>query len=156
MTGLRGQPGLPNTQVFLPDWSTHHHATAEGRMTAEGTVTRPGDPVFDELAGREVQPAPTVIYDGPLWVQRMDPGAVAAAINIADRQVMVREYAVGLPLAVNGVVTAPILVNDLVTVTGCDDDQYVVDRPLRVRDVRLGTLVWQRVLICEDVAPTTR
>jgi len=142
---------LPNTRVFHPDWSQHHHATADGQMTAEGTVTRPGAPVFNELFGRDVMPTPELIYDGPMRVQRMQPGASATPHAVADREAMIREYAVYLPLSVNGVVTRPVQANDLVTVTGCDDDPHVIGRPLRVRDIRLGTLVWQRTLICEDL-----
>lgn len=148
--------GLPNTRVFHPDWSQHHQATADGQMTAEGTVTRSGPPIFNELFGFDVLPEPTPVYAGPMRVQRMQPSASAAAHMVADREVMIREYAVHLPLSVNGVVTAPVQVNDLVTVTGCDDDPHIVGRALRVRDVRLGTLAWQRDLICEDLASTTR
>jgi hypothetical protein len=120
-------------------------------MTAEGTVTRPGPPIFNELFGYDVLSEPTPVYDGPMRVQRMQPGSAATPHTVADREAMIREYAVHLPLSVNGVVTAPVQANDLVTVTGCDDDPHMVGRALRVRDVRLGTLAWQRDLICEDL-----
>ena len=138
---------LPNTKVIHPDWSAHHYAVADGQMTAEGTITRPGTPVFDELLGRNVLPAPGLIYDGPMRVQRVQPSAAAAARMVADREVVIREYQVGLPLSVNGVATKPVQVNDVVTVIGL---------VLRVRDIRDGSLLWQRDLSCEDIAPTTR
>lgn len=148
--------GLPNTRVFHSDWSSHHHGVAEGQMTAQGTITRAGPPVFDELFGRDVQAGPQTVYDGALRVQRMQPALSASALAVADRELIIREYQVSIPLAVNGRVTAPVATNDLVTITGCDDDPHLVGRVLRVRDVRLGSLLWQRDLLCEDVAATSR
>lgn len=148
---------LPTTKVFHPDWSDHHHAVAQGQMTAHGTVTRPsGVPVFNELLGYDVLPAPQLLYDGLVRVQRLQPAVSASAATIADRELIIREYQVSLPLAVHGIDTAPIQTNDLVTVTACSDDPQLVGKVLRVRDVRLGSLVWQRDLLCEDVAQTTR
>ena len=126
-------------------------------MTAHGTVTRPsGVPVFNELLGYDVLPAPQLLYDGLVRVQRLQPAVSASAATIADRELIIREYQVSLPLAVHGIDTAPIQTNDLVTVTACSDDPQLVGKVLRVRDVRLGSLVWQRDLLCEDVAQTTR
>jgi len=145
---------LPNTKVFHPDWSARHYAVAEGQLTAQGTITRPMPAVFNELLGYEVPAAPQVLYDGPLRVQRLPLSSLPT--TIADREVIIREYQVTMPLAVNGRNTAAIQANDIVTVTGSDDDPQLVNRPLRVRDVRIGSLVWQRDLLCEDLGPTTR
>lgn len=126
-------------------------------MTAEGIVTRPGGtPVFNELLGYSVTPEPSQLYAGPIRVQRMQPALSASAATIADREVIIREYQVNLPLTVDGRATPPMQTNDLVAVTACDDDPDLIGKVLRVRDVRLGSLVWQRDLLCEDTAPTSR
>lgn len=125
-------------------------------MTALGTITRSGPPVFNELFGHDVQPAPQKLYDGALRVQRMQPALSASALAVADRELIIREYQVSIPLAVDGRVTAPIATNDLVTMYWSGDDPHLVGRVLRVRDVRLGSLLWQRDLLCEDIAVTSR
>jgi hypothetical protein len=146
---------LPNTRVFHPDWSSHHYAVAEGQMTAEGTVTRPGGTsVFSELLGYDVVPDPVLIYAGPLRVQRLP--LTSAAVTVADRELVIRDYQVNLPLAVDGRNTPSIQINDIVAVTANDDDPDLIGKVLRVRDVRLGSLIWQRDLLCEDTAPTSR
>jgi hypothetical protein len=110
-------------------------------------------PVFNELLGYEVTATPLNLYAGPLRVQRI---MFAAPVDVADREVIIRQYQVTMPLALGGRDTAVIQTNDIVTVTGSDDDPQLIGRPLRVRDVRVGSLVWQRDLMCEDVGPTAR
>lgn len=145
---------LPGTKVILPGWSAHHYAVARGQMTAQGTIVRPMPAVFDELLGAEVEPQPQQLYAGLLRIQRLAIGS--APVVVGDREVIVRGYQVTMPLKVSGIDTAAIQTNDIVTVTVNPDDPYLVGRPLRVRDVRVGSLVWQRDLVCEDIGPTTR
>lgn len=147
---------LPNTKVIGDDWSRHHRPTAVGQLTAVGTIKRPASgatAAFDELLGRNVLPAPAVVYDGPMRAQRLQQAVSQSTTTTADREQTIREYQVTVDI---DRATTRLLVNDIVTVTACTDDPHIVGQPLRVRDVRLGTLAWQRDLLCEDIAPTTR
>lgn len=147
---------LPNTRVIGDGWSRHHRPTATGAMTATGTIVRPpsaATAVFDEVAGRSVLPAAATLYDGIMRVQRLAQAVSDSTTTTADREQTIREYQVSVDI---DAATTPLQVNDIVTVTACADDPHLVGQPLRVRDVRLGTLAWERDLLCEDIAPTTR
>lgn len=146
---------LPNTRVIGDDWSQHHRPTAVGQLTATGRIIRPASgaaAVFNESTGRSVAPSPTTVYGpGPIRVQRL-PQAVSDSTT-GDREQTIREYQVTVDF---DRATTPLAVNDIAIVDVSPDDPHLVGRALRVRDVRLGTLAWQRDLLCEDVAPTTR
>lgn len=47
-------------------------------------------------------------------------------------------------------------VSDQIAITANPDDPYLVGKVLRVREVRLGSLAWQRDMTCEEYTPTTR
>lgn len=148
---------LPNTRVIGDNWSRHHRPTANGQLAlADGTIVRPpsgADAVFDEEAGRSVLPAAATIYDGPFRVQRLAQAVSDSTTTTADRELTIREYQVTVDIER---ATTAIQINDVVELYRCPDDPHLVGHPLRVRDVRLGTLAWQRDLLCEDIAPTTR
>lgn len=145
---------LPNHKVIPDGWAAHHRPTAEGKHTATGTITRPASGAtvtFDETAGRVVIPDPTTIYTGPMGVRRLDTNLIGIPMVAGDREQIVRLYRVAVPVTVTAVEG-----NDIVTVTECADDPAVVGRPLRVRDVRVGSVAWERLLMCEDITPTAR
>lgn len=147
---------LPNTRVIGDTWSRHHRPTATGAMTATGTIVRPpsgATAVFDEAAGRSVLPDPATLYAGIMRVQRLAQAVSDSTTTTADRELTTRQYQVSIDI---DAATTVLQINDIVTVTVCADDPDVVGRPLRIRDVRLGTLAWERDLLCEDIAPTTR
>lgn len=147
---------LPNTRVIHPDWSNRNRPVAEGTMTGTCTITRAAStstvPAFDEVLGVSIPPTPTAVYGGICRVQR----AVASEAHptVADREVTQRDYYVMLPVAQADAVE--IQVNDIVTFNTMPDDPTLVGRVMRVRDVRAGSLLWQRDLVCEDTTPTTR
>lgn len=145
-------PGLANSRMFPTTWEQHHAVCAERAMTAECVITRPasnGTPVFDEETGRSQHPDPTTVYTGVCRVQRsaLTGGNVPV---IADKPTPLRQYVVSLPLA------APqIQVGDVVEVTSATDS-LMVGKRLSVADVRGGSLVWQRDLLCDEHVPATR
>jgi hypothetical protein len=121
-------------------------------MTATCIITRPASAAaatFDEFTGRSALPAADELYSGACRVQRSEPAP--SPLQVGDREVPVRQYNVSIPAG--GEATA---VNDIVEITACDGDAQLVGRRLRIRDVRFGSLTWQRDLVCEDLAPTTR
>jgi hypothetical protein len=144
---------LPNTRVIPTGWSAHHRPVAEGGMTAEGTITRAASTgtvaVFDEAAGVSVPPTPTVVYQGVLRLQRS--GADEHQITVAGREVTIRDYTVSYPT--NG---QPSQANDVLTITSCDDNPGLAGEKLRIRDARIGSLVWQRDYIAEHRPNVTR
>lgn len=144
---------LPNTRVIPDGWSAHHRPTAEGGMTAEGTITRAPSTgtasVFDETLGISIPPTATVVYTGVLRLQRS--GADERQAATADREVTIRDYQVSYPTSGN-----PAQVNDIVTITACSDNAGLVGERLRIRDPRIGSLVWQRDYIAEHRPNVTR
>lgn len=145
---------LPGTRVIPRGWSAHHRPTANGAMTGECTITEApagrAVPVFDEALGYSPAPEQHPLYAGPCRVQR--GLANESQVVVADREVTLRTYQVSIPI--DG--TDPIATNALVTMTVCEDDPQLVGAALRVRDVRAGTLAWERDLICDLVQATTR
>lgn len=149
---------LPNHRLIPAGWSAHHRPTAEGRFTATGTVTIPAsaaDATFDEELGYTTPGAATTVYTGPMSVQRLPVGSNVSTVQVGGREVIIRPYRVSLPI--DGP-TRAVPVGAIVTITdeGPGGDPDLVGRPLHVREVPLNTLAWQRDLLCEDPAPTTR
>jgi hypothetical protein len=140
---------FPGTRVFDPDWEAHHRPVAEGAMTATGIVRRyTGPGVFNEATGITDYPAPTTVYGvagaAPMRVVR---DGVETTREIGGRQVTVRGYIVVLPA------DAPeIRVNDEVLVATAGDSK-LPDESLWVHDVRFGSQIWERDLVCANVPP---
>ena len=149
---------LPGTRVIHALWSAHHRAVAEGQLTATCAVRRPASggqsPPFDEARGYSVPPDPTTLYEGPCRVQRLQPALSATELQIAGRELVIREYMVVLPK--DAVPGDGVAVNDLIVIVECPDDRTLEGHSLRVRDIRQGSLIWQRDLTCEDISPATR
>lgn len=141
---------LPSTRVFHRDWEAHHRPVAEGAMTGSGYFTRAStDKVFNTTTGKSTYAAPTAVYGSaeepvPLRVVR---DGVDTTVAIGQREVTKRSYLVTVP------VTAPELrAGDEVHVVAAGDP-HLPGEPLWVTDVRFGTQVWERDLICDNVPP---
>lgn len=126
-------------------------------MTATGTLQRPSSAAtFDEATGRSTYPAPTVLWtsvppDPGIRVQRLSRRAIGRGDQVGGRTVEVQMYQVSIPVA------APEpQINDQIVITANPDDPYLVGKTLRVVEVRLGSLLWQRDMTCEEITPTTR
>ena len=140
---------LPATSVFGPDWDAHHRPVAEGGQTSLGIIRRQeSEGVFDEDTMETVFPEPTTIY-GPAKMRIVRDG-VETATRIGDRTVVIRSYIVAIPA------DAPeIRINDEV-VPATASDPRLPDKSLWVHDVRYGSQVWERDLLCTNTPPTTR
>lgn len=121
-------------------------------MTSQVNLQRPSsDAVPDEVAGRMDYPDPTVLWTGSARVQRLTHRASGGETNVGGRFLEVQLYQVSLPAD-----AAEPQINDQVAVTANPDDPSLVGKLLHIREVRFGSLLWSRDVICEEVTPTTR
>jgi hypothetical protein len=154
MPGLHGRPGLGAHRVIPAEWERQHRPVAEATMTAEVVILRhTSGGVWDEVAGRTTYPDPMQVWSGPARVQRMSQMEITRSIG--DRQVVIRGYTVSLPA------DAPeIRIGDETQVTAPVSEQrgdpLLAGQPLWVHDVRHGSLIWQRDLVCLNAPPTQR
>ncbi len=141
----------PDSRVIPTGWSEHHQPTAESVMTATCRITRrtAATGVYDSSTGRTTYTAPTEVYEGPCRIQRAALTGTQAPIR-GEKLTPVRPYTVSLPITAEG-----IQVNDLVEILTADDPD-TTGKHLTVVDVRGGSLLWQRDLICDEHTPTTR
>jgi hypothetical protein len=146
---------LANSRVIGARFETHHRPVAEEAMTAEVQVRRHTavGATFDSATGRSTYPTPETVYEGPARLQRSQQSEVTRSIG--DRQVVIRQVVVSLPVS-----TPEVRVGDevrVVTYRYADGgDRHLVGRPLWVHDVRPGSILWQRDLVCLDAPPTAR
>lgn len=141
---------FPETHVFHSGWEAHHRPVAEDAQTATGIIRRhSADGVFNEDTGETTYPEPTTVYgvDGPERMRIVRDGVETTRL-IGERQVVIRNYIVAIPAS------APeIRVNDEVVAATAGDTQ-LPDRSLWVHDVRFGSQIWERDLLCANVPPT--
>lgn len=119
--------------------------TTGGLHTDEVTITRPSSSTtLDTTRGVEVPAAAAAVYTG---VAMVSPINVAAnTTQFGERPVTARDYLLRLPSTVTDVRK-----DDRVEVTRCANDASLVGRVLRIVDVHRGTLLIDRVALCEDV-----
>jgi hypothetical protein len=140
----------PGTQVIPTGWSEHHRPTAESAMTDTVQLQRPPSAgVFDEIGGTSSYPAPTVLDVVPARIQRLPRRA--GGDEVGDRPVEIQLYQVSLPVS-----SAEVRANDQILVVDALSDPQLANVLLRVREVRLGSQLWERDLMCEEVTPMTR
>jgi hypothetical protein len=140
---------FPGTKVFPDGWEAHHRPVAEGAMTATGIIRRHSSAgVHNEATGRTDYPDPTTVYGtgGPAPMRIVRDG-VETTRMIGERQVVIRGYIVALPA------DAPeIRVNDEVVAATAGDTE-LPGESLWVHDVRFGSQIWERDLVCANVPP---
>ncbi|MEU5157301.1 DUF6093 family protein [Glycomyces sp. NPDC021274] len=140
---------FPGTGVFHRDWEARNRPVAESAMTATGIVRRySATGVFNEPAGKTDYPPPVTVYgvDGAARMRVVRDG-VETTREIGGQQVIIRNYIVVLPA------DAPeIRVNDEVVVATAGDAR-LPDESLWVHDVRFGSQIWERDLVCANVPP---
>lgn len=143
---------LPGTRVIPTGWEAAHQPTVAGTMTATCTITRrasaTGAPTFNANTGRSVYPEPTTVYTGPCRLQALVRRS--GLVDIGAEPVAPHIYQVTIPLD-----ATPVQVDDQVEVTDATDSRADGTK-LTVTDVRQGSLVWERLLLCIVHAPTTR
>ncbi|RCK68271.1 hypothetical protein DT076_16615 [Desertihabitans brevis] len=138
-------PIRPGFQVIPDGWEAHHTPTAAGQATGRGRLVRRGDLVFDPATNTQThtweQVWPADAEDTPIRVQQLNR---TRTDDVADQEITDHDYRVMFPRGCDAAE-----VGLYVEVTAASDGQLVGQR-LRVTDVLLGTLRWQRDLICTD------
>lgn len=140
---------FPGTKVFHPDWEAHHRPVAEGAQTATGIIRRYSSVgVHNEATGKTEYPEPTTVYGSPTpGPMRVVRDGVETTREIGGQQVTIRSYIVAVPA------DAPeIRVNDEVLVSTAGDSK-LPGESLWVHDVRFGSQIWERDLVCANVPP---
>lgn len=119
-------------------------------MTGECVIERPSSdpPVWDDVLGRDVPAAPTVLYEGPCRYQYLSP---AGQPIVADQTTPLADVRVTVPVAATVYQT-----NDVVRLTGTATNPDLPGRRLVVAAVSGSTISWQRDLTCQLRQPTTR
>lgn len=134
------------SQVIPSGWETHHRPVPDGAMTATITISLPDTTgTWDAGLNRTVYATPTVLWTGQARVQaiRFRP----AMLESGERPVTVRRFNIHIPLD-----CPPVPVGASVDVTAATDTQAEA-LALRVIDNPGGSLLWQRVLLCEYREP---
>jgi hypothetical protein len=140
---------LPGSRVLHPAFQAAHRPAAEQAMTVRITFARPGAGVpgaFDPATGTRA--ARSGARPVAVTKARVQATASADRTTVAGEQVItLRGYTVSVPVEVTG-----LRVDDVATVTsiGPEDDPDLLGARLRVRDVVVGSITWQRVLVCEQ------
>lgn len=127
-------------------WVGHHRPVAESTMTDWCEITRPDGEVYDPATGTTT-PGAVLVWEGPCRVQAQ-PDQPRRGVH-ADALTTSGLYLVAIPAEAEDVREG-----DLVAVTIAHADPPLADRtstrPMRVRDVRHGSTLWQRDLTCID------
>lgn len=115
---------------------------AERLMTDTCTVTRPGEPVFNETTGTYT-PTSTTIYTGKCRVQAAN--TLAGGPNAGERVVVISRFTVSLPIS------APVVqVDDIVTVTIGTFDAQLIGKRFRVASLHHKSHATARRLEVEE------
>ncbi|GAA4439386.1 DUF6093 family protein [Phytohabitans houttuyneae] len=145
---LGGRPGLARTRVIPAEWETHHRPVSEDGMQAECRIERPAtSPVWDDVAGRDVFPAPALVYEG---MCRFHGTAPSSSAPVADKDMPRGQYTVTIPTD-----SDEILKNDVVRLTACDGDPAAVGKTLQVMGATRSAKTWERTLTVQMPQPTT-
>jgi hypothetical protein len=138
-----GQASRPGTPVIPAGWETHHRPVPEGAMTAQCVISRPGagNGTYDPTTGKATPAPATEVYTGPARVQPQSFRPLERAIG--ERPRTVHRYLLVVPLD-----CPRVLVGDRVDITAATDP-LLVGTAARVLDFPVGSLVWERDLICE-------
>lgn len=144
---------FPGTSVIPGGWDAHHRPVAEGAQTSTGWVYRYNSAgVFNDATGKTEYVDPVPVYGtaeaaAPMRIVR---DGVDTRVVIGEREVIQRSYIVTLPVD-----AGEVLVNDEVRVATASDP-LLPGKPLWVRDVRYGSQVWERDLVCDNIPPANR
>lgn len=128
------------------DWITSAvQRYAESNMRATVRVSRPTEPVLDEVTGQVVSSQKVIVYEGKA---RVYPVGGPIQMAIGDEPQFYSSTYVSLPMS-----TSRVQVHDVVEITGHQDPQ-LVGRVFTVEDVETGSQ-WPAVvrLQCRGAQP---
>lgn len=112
-------------------------------MSDTCTITRPDiEPSWDPVTGTYTEVEPTELYSG---LCRVKPVSRTSEADVGARDVLVARYDVALPHGT----AVQIDIGDTLTVTA-SSDTWLIDRPLVVSAVELGSARTARRLTVDD------
>lgn len=127
---------LQNTRVIPAGWAEHHRPTANGTMTAEGTVHRvtTGPPPYPRPEGWTGE---TLLHTTMFRVQQLnrEGGGNPGEQPTQERQYLLTTAVIGAPAFQAGER------GDIVRVIG---------REFRIRQILFGSQLWEIDLMCVD------
>jgi len=144
---------FPGTSVIPGGWDAHHRPVAEGAQTSTGRAYRFNSAgVFNEDTGKTEYFEPVPVYGtveaaAPMRIVR---DGVDTRVVIGEREIIQQSYIVTLPAD-----AAEILVNDMIVAENASDP-LLPGKELYVRDIRYGSQVWERDLVCDNIPPANR
>lgn len=142
---------LPGWNVIPPKWEEAHRPTAESSMTGVCDILLPNGPQPYE-PDPFWQPWATTDTGVPCRVQD-SASSRQGGIIVADQSTTTRQYLVTLPLDRARQIRAGEG-GHIIRVTGYRPgyagDPALIGRELRVAQVMLGTLQWERDLVCVE------
>ena len=130
-----------NVVAALPALRAH----AESLMIDACTVTRGGEPVWDEITGTYTPGATSTLYSGKCRVRM--PDASSSETEAGEASWSLRGAVVSLPI----VGSEDVHVGDVVTVTGSVWDAALVGQAFTVAGLHSQSLSSARRLKCEAV-----
>ncbi len=117
-------------------------STAASFLPDIGTISLTGERTFNPVTGTySVQPGAQV-YSGPVRVRAQ--GNAEVVVNAGEEPVTQATYDVTLPWDAIGIEV------DHVLILSMSSDPDLIGRPLRIRDVRVGSFNTGRRLVAED------
>jgi len=155
--GLRGgRGGLRGHQVLPAGWSAHHHGVGDSFATTRVSLHRRTATTADDNGGwsRDAGPtavtAPPAIWTGMVRLQALLSGSREA--EAVGQQVSSRSYSAAASFTADPPMP-PVRAGrdgDTLQVLANPDDPAMVGRWLRVADVKSGSQIWDRELVCTD------
>jgi hypothetical protein len=135
----------------VPGWEAHHRQVPERAMTATCVISRPGaGPAgYDPVSGVATLPPTELVYgtpDRPAPCRAQAQSFRPVEKSVGERPRTVHRYLLVVPLD-----CPRVLVGDQVQLFTATDVLLVGTKAL-VLDFPVGSLVWERDLICEVLA----
>lgn len=129
--------------MLTADELTGMRETHDLALGDTGTITRDGAATFNSGTGLLEHAAASTIYSGAMRVRQ--PTASESEVLFGEEQVTRLRFVVTVPYDTTGV-----QVDDVVTVTVCDDAD-ALDRTFRVTAVPVGSFMVSKRFPCEAV-----
>lgn len=151
VTPRPGYPFRPGTPLIVPGWEDYHRQVPELAMTATCVISRPGTgpAAYDPVSGVATLPPDSLVYgtpDEPKPCRAQAQSFRPLEKSVGERSRTVHRYLLAVPL------DCPlVLVGDQVRIVTATD-ALLVGTAARVLDFPVGSLVWERDLICEVLA----
>lgn len=123
----------------------HFRAEQEKQLTATARVVRHlGDPVYDPVTGRSVQPVQTVLAAAPCKITAFD--ALGSDVEVGQTQARIGHHLVKF------VHDAPVMIGDLIEITSSTYNPSDIGLLLRIVDIDRREWQIARRCVAEEIS----